>query len=300
MNVGQAQARRLLVIHNPMAGRRAKGKLDRWLAALKRLGAAVTLAETEAPRHAIELARAADPGRFDAVAVAGGDGTINEALNGLVSSALPLALLPLGTANVLANELGLPRNLDRLAEIAAFAPAHSIQPGEILAEGQNEPWRFLLMAGIGFDAEVVQHLDLGLKRRLGKGAYAIESLHQLARHAPRRFAARLDGRAIEPASLVVARAHFYGGRFILAPKARLDAPLLYAVQFPAPSRLAAFRYMAAVVTGTLARQCDVKVQTASRVEIAGPRDAPVQVDGDVRLRLPASIGLSATPVAIVA
>jgi diacylglycerol kinase (ATP) len=300
MSVGQAQARRLLVIHNPMAGRRARGKLERWLAALKRLGATVTLAETAAPRHAIELARAADPARFDGVAVAGGDGTINEAVNGLAGSELPLALLPLGTANVLANELDLPRNLDRLAELAAFAPARPIRPGEILAEGQNEPWRFLLMAGIGFDAEVVEHLDLGLKRRLGKGAYALESLRQLARHEPRRFATRLDGSAIEPASLVVARAHFYGGRFVLAPKARLEAPLLYAVQFPGPSRIAAFRYMAAVVTGTLARQCDVKVQTTERVEIDGPRDAPVQVDGDVRLRLPVTIGMAAAPIQLIA
>ena len=300
MTVAQARARRLLVIHNPTAGRRAKGKLDRWLAALARLGAPITLAKTEAAGHAIELARAADPGRFDAVAVAGGDGTINEAVNGLVSSELPLALLPLGTANVLANELGLPRDPEKLAEIAAFAPARSVRPGEILAEGRNEPWRFLLMAGIGFDAEVVAHLDLGWKRRLGKGAYAIESLRQLARHEPRQFFVRMDGTTIAPASLVVARAHFYGGRFVLAPKARLDAPLLHAVQFPASSRLAAFRYMAAVVTGTLVRQCDVKVQTAERIEIEGPKGAPVQVDGDVRLRLPVTIGMAATPIQLIA
>lgn len=300
MSIGQAQPRRLLVIHNPVAGNRAKGKLERWLATLTRLGAVVTLAETTAPRHAIELARLADPARFDAVAVAGGDGTINEAVNGLAGSELPLALLPLGTANVLANELALPRDLERLAEIAAFAPARRVRPGEILAQGQNEPWRFLLMAGIGFDAEVVAHLDLGLKRRLGKGAYAIESLRQLARHEERRFSARIDGTRVEPASLVIARAHFYGGRFVLAPQARLEAPLLHAVQFPAPSRLAAFRYMAAVVTGTLARQCDVKVQTAQRIEIDGPDGAPVQVDGDVRLRLPASIGMAATPIGIIA
>jgi len=300
MNVAQGRPRRLLVIHNPTSGRRAKGKLERWLAALARLGARATLAETEAPRHAIELARAADPGRFDAVAVAGGDGTINEAVNGLAASDLPLALLPLGTANVLANELGLPHDLERLAEIAAFAPTRSVRPGEILAEGQNEPWRFLLMAGIGFDAEVVDHLDLKLKRRLGKAAYAIESLRQLGRHEKKRFSATIDGARTELASLVVARAHFYGGRFVLAPQARLDAPLLHAVEFPAPSRAAALRYMAAVVTGTLARQCDVKVQTADHIEIDGPAGAPVQVDGDVRMRLPARIAMAATPVGLIA
>jgi diacylglycerol kinase (ATP) len=300
MSEAERRARRLLVIRNPTSGRRAKGKFERWRKALDRLGADVTLVETEGPRHAIELARAAGPARFDAVAVAGGDGTINEAINGLASSPLPLALLPLGTANVLANELGLPRNVELLARIAAFAPARSVRPGEILAGGQNEPWRFLLMAGIGFDAEVVAHLDLGLKRRLGKGAYAIESLQQLWRHEPRRFAVRLDGRSVDPASLVIARAHFYGGRFVLAPQARLDQPLLYAVIFPGTSRAAALRYMAAVVTGTLARQCDVHVQTAERIEIDGPEGASVQVDGDIRVRLPIRVGIAGTPLALIA
>jgi diacylglycerol kinase (ATP) len=300
MSLAETQPRRLLVIHNPTAGRRTQGKFARWHAALGRLGAAVTLARTEGPRHAIELARTADPAKFDAIAVAGGDGTINEAVNGLANSPLPLAILPLGTANVLANELALPRDLEALAKIATFAPARAIYPGEILSGGQNEAWRFLLMAGIGFDAEVVAHLDLGLKRKLGKGAYAIESLRQLGRHQRRLFAAKLDGKDIAPASLVIARAHFYGGRFVLAPKARLDDAKLHAVTFPGASRLAALRYMAAVVTGTLQRQCDVKVETAQSIEIAGPAGTPVQVDGDIRMQLPIRIALASTPLAIIA
>jgi diacylglycerol kinase (ATP) len=292
--------RRILAIYNPTAGRRARGKFERFRTALTRLGATVTIAETNAPLHAKSLAEAADPARFDAIAVAGGDGTINEAVNGIVHSGLPLAILPLGTANVLANELALPRDLEALAKIATFAPARAIYPGEILSGGQNEAWRFLLMAGIGFDAEVVAHLDLGLKRKLGKGAYAIESLRQLGRHQRRLFAAKLDGKDIAPASLVIARAHFYGGRFVLAPKARLDDAKLHAVTFPGASRLAALRYMAAVVTGTLQRQCDVKVETAQSIEIAGPAGTPVQVDGDIRMQLPIRIALASTPLAIIA
>jgi diacylglycerol kinase (ATP) len=160
-------SRRILAIYNPTAGRRARGKLERFCASLTRLGATVTLAETNAPLHARELAAAADPAQFDVVAVAGGDGTINEAVNGLTGSPLPLALLPLGTANVLANELGLPRAPEALAEIAAQAPIRSIFPGEIITAERNEPWRSLLMAGIGFDAEVVANLNTKLKRRIG-------------------------------------------------------------------------------------------------------------------------------------
>ena len=293
--------RRILAIYNPTAGRRARGKFERFRAALAQHGAAVTIAETNAPLHARALAESVDPARFDAVAVAGGDGTINEALNGVVHSGLPLAILPLGTANVLANELGLPRAPEALAEIAALAPARVIVPAEIVTAERNEPWRFLLMAGIGFDAEVVAHLDLALKRKIGKGAYALGSLAQLVRHdAQRRFAARIDGERTAPASLVVARGHFYGGRFVLAPEARLEQPALHAVVFPGVSRLATLRYMAGVLTGTLARQCDVAVRRAAAIELAGPEGAPVQIDGDVRAHLPASIRLAQSPVAIIA
>ena len=224
--------RRILAIYNPTAGRRARGKFERFRTALTRLGATVTIAETNAPLHAKSLAEAADPARFDVIAVAGGDGTINEAVNGIVHSGLPLAILPLGTANVLANELGLPRAPEALAEIAALSPPRSVVPAEIVTAERNEPWRFLLMAGIGFDAEVVAHLNLKLKRKIGKGAYALGSLAQLGRHERRLFDARIDGKAERPASLVVARAHFYGGRFVLAPEARLDQPALHAVLFP--------------------------------------------------------------------
>ncbi len=300
MNSVDGPARRLLLIYNPTAGRRAHDKLERWRGALAQRGAQVTLAETQAPLHAQELARQADPALFDAVAVAGGDGTINEAVNGLMQGALPLALLPLGTANVLAQELNLPSDIDALAQIAAFAPARPVWPGEIMAKGMAEPWRFLLMAGIGFDAEVVANIDLRWKKRLGKSAYVIESLKQLVRHAPRGFTTRIGEVDKTPAALVVARAHFYGGRFVLAPSARLDEPMLHAVLFPGASRFAALRYMTAMVTGRLRHQADVEWHTAERIVIDGPKTVPVQIDGDIRAYLPVSIGLSAKPLQIIA
>jgi YegS/Rv2252/BmrU family lipid kinase len=292
--------RRILAIYNPTAGRRARGKFERFRVALMRFGATVAVAETNAPLHAKGLAEFADPARFDAIAVAGGDGTINEAVNGAVHSGLPLAILPLGTANVLANELGLPRTPEALAEIAALSPPRLVVPAEIVTAERNQPWRFLLMAGIGFDAEVVARLNLKLKRKIGKGAYALGSLQQLGRHERRLFEARIDGKLESPASLVVARAHFYGGRFVLAPAARLDQPELHAVLFPGASRLAALRYMAAVVTSTLQQQCDVEVRAAREIELAGPEGAPVQIDGDVRAHLPASIRLASAPLALIA
>jgi diacylglycerol kinase (ATP) len=298
MDGAYGRARRLLVIYNPTAGGRKRRRLERWLAHLGRLGAEVTLSETEGPRHAETLARAADPRRFDAVAVAGGDGTINEAVNGLAHSGLPLALLPLGTANVLANEIGLPRRLAALAEIAAFAPALPVWPGEAQPEGGGAR-RFLVMAGIGFDAEVVEHLDLALKRRAGKLAYVASILGRLQHYRPRFYRAEIDGVAIEGASLVAAKAHFYGGRYVLAPAARLDQPSLQLVVFGNAGRRAALGYLAAMGAGRLACCRSLRVLPATVLDLVEPVGAPVQLDGDIQLRLPARISIAATPLQLI-
>src|SRR5260370_5334592 len=149
MNNNEGRARRLLVIYNPTAGSRARRRLAGWIACLERLGAAVSLRETTAPRHAEALARTADPASVDAVVAAGGDGTINEAVNGLAGSPLPLGILPLGTANVLAGEIGLPRQAMALARILAFAPARPVWPGEAMVNGAGAGRRFLVLAGGG-------------------------------------------------------------------------------------------------------------------------------------------------------
>jgi diacylglycerol kinase (ATP) len=295
----ERRARRLLVIHNPTAGQRAKWRLARWLACLDRIGAAVTLRETCGPRHAEALARAADPALFDAVAVAGGDGTINEAVNGLAHSTLPLAILPLGTANVLAAEIGLPRRLAELARIAALAPARPVWPGEALADGAAAGRRFLVVAGIGFDAEVVERLDRALKHRTGKLAYVVSILGRLRDYRPCRYRAELDGVPVEGASLVAAKSHFYGGRFVLAPAARLDEPRLEVVLFGHASRGAALTYMARMALGVLQRCPSVRVVPACEVRLNEPAGAAVQLDGDVQLRLPARLRIARTPLQLI-
>jgi diacylglycerol kinase (ATP) len=299
MDQNERRARRLLVIFNPTAGGRKHRRLRRWLSHLAALGAEVTLRETQGPRHAEALARAADGAIFDAVAVAGGDGTINEAVNGLAASALPLAILPLGTANVLAAELGLPRHVADLAHLAAFAPATPLWPGEALPDGASAARRFLVMAGIGFDAEVVEHLDLALKRRAGKLAYVASIMGRLRDYRPCSYRAEVDGVAVEGASLVAAKAHFYGGRFVLAPAARLDDPSLQVVLFGRAGRGAALGYLASMGLGVLPRLPSIRILPAREVRLLEPTGAPVQLDGDVQLRLPARLRLAATPLPVV-
>ena len=305
MTNNEERARRLLVIFNPTAGNRAQRRLAEWLAALERLGAPVSLSETKAPRHAEALARAADPALVDAVVAAGGDGTINEVVNGLAQSSLPLGILPLGTANVLAGEIGLPSRPLDVARVLAFAPARPVWPGEAWAEGANMAGRrFLIMAGIGFDADVVEALDLPLKRRLarlglGKLAYVTSIMGRLRDYRPCSYRAELDGVAVEGASLVAAKAHFYGGRFVLAPTARLDDPAFQVVLFGRGGRGAALGYMAAMAAGMLRRCPSVRIVAARQVRLSEPPGAAVQIDGDIHVRLPVTLRIAPTPLQLI-
>jgi diacylglycerol kinase (ATP) len=299
MDQAERRPRRLLVIFNPTAGHRKRRRLQRWIAALEALGAAVTLRETQAPRHAEALARAAEPALFDAVAVAGGDGTINEAVNGLAASALPLAILPLGTANVLAAEIGLPRGIDALARLAALGSPSPVWPGEALPVAAGEGRRFLVMAGIGFDADVVAALDLALKRRTGKLAYVVSILGRLRDYRPAAYRAELDGAVVEGASLVAAKSHFYGGRFVLAPKARLDDPVLQVAIFQSAGRAAAMGYLAAMGLGLLPYWRSFRVVPATSLRLSEPAGAPVQLDGDIQLTLPIRLRVAATPLSLI-
>src|SRR5262245_27045600 len=124
--------RHLLVIFNPTAGRGARRKLRLALQALDRLGAAATVQETTAPGDAETFAAVASSARVDDLAVAGGDGTINEVVNGMTDWRLPLAVFPVGTANVLAQELELPMKPARFAEVAVTGPAVEASLGEVL------------------------------------------------------------------------------------------------------------------------------------------------------------------------
>ncbi|MFM7347075.1 MAG: diacylglycerol/lipid kinase family protein [Tagaea sp.] len=276
-----AAAERLLVIYNPIAGRRRRRFLSRVLEALERRGLSVRLEPTKKRGDAEALARGARESGADRVVVAGGDGTINESLNGLEGPTPPLAIVPLGTANVLAHELGLGRRAEAVA--AAIAEGHPRAVTLGLVNGR----RFSMMAGVGFDAHVVHDVDSKLKRLIGKGAYALETLRQLFAFAPRFYDVTIDGTKHRAASVIVCNGHYYGGKFVAAPAARLDAPEFQVVLFARAGRLATIRYALARAAGRLAKRADVTILPARTVEIAGPAGEPVQADGDIVAHLPA-------------
>ena len=275
--------RRLLVIFNPTAGARRRRRFEAVLAELRRLGCEVTVRPTGDRGDAEQLAASADPNRYDVVVVAGGDGTVNEVINGLAGARLPLAIVPLGTANVLAAEIGMATDARTVARTIALGRPRPISVG--VANGR----RFLLMAGTGFDAHVVQHVDLALKRRIGKAAYALQILRQLRRFAFPEYTVTIDGASWKAASVLVANAHFYGGRFVCAPEARMDSPVLHVCLFERAGRWYVAAYALALLLGFLHRMPGYRILPAKHIEIRHPDGAAIQSDGDFVGLTPAQV-----------
>lgn len=294
----QSKGRRMLLVFNPTAGRR-RGRLDAILRSLRARGWDVALQETTGPADATRIARdkACD---YDVLAVAGGDGTLNEAANGLADvivhvgeSAPALAVLPFGTANVLAHEIGLGSDEALIADTAAQGQPTAIYLGQ--ANGR----RFLLMAGVGFDAAVVAGVGSALKRRFGKGAYVWRMLVELFRYKFPVFTVTIDGAAHRCASAIVAKGHFYGGRFVCAPDAKLTNADFQVCLFLSAGRLAVLRYAMALGMGRLHKLGDVELVRGRDIRIDGPAGSPVQGDGDIIAALPATLSVLPNPITVL-
>jgi len=292
--------RRILVIANPASGhpRRAASRLRRVVAELERHGCTVVIRHTGAAGDAERLAREAEPA-FDLIVAAGGDGTVSEVANGLAAALRPMAVLPLGTGNVLARTANLPSAPRRLARLIAEEAPRAIWPGRA---GER---LFVAMTGIGFDAEVVAALSEPLKRRIGRLAFAWAILRCLQRYRRSEIVVEIDGASHRAASVVILNGRCYAGGFVLAPAARLDDRLLHVVLFRGTGRLAALRSLGAMLVGLLHRLPEVSVLAARSVRVTacpGAADRPplVEIDGDIGGPLPILLEIAAAPLLLVA
>jgi diacylglycerol kinase (ATP) len=275
-------ASRILVIHNPTSGRR-RGSLREVIAHLEEMGCRVTVHQTTCRGDAQAVASRATKDQYDRIAVAGGDGTVNEVLNGLTPDSPPVGLIPMGTANVLAAEIGLSPRSDEIARTIALGEPRPVSLGNV--DGR----KFVLMTGVGFDAFVVAAVSPRLKRILGKGAYVHASLSQFLRGRLPHFELHVDGVRYDAASMVIANARFYGGRFVCAPDARLDSPVLHVCLFERAGRFYVAAYALALLLGILHRMPGYHVVSAKHIEIRRPDGAAIQSDGDFVGLTPAQV-----------
>ena len=306
MRRGHGPPASLIVIHNPTAGGRRAGGLWRVLDILSASGVRVELLETAHPGHATELANAASRGAHGRtpplVVAAGGDGTIAEVASGLAANtgadgkpAARLGVIPLGTANVLARELGLPMAPKAVAAALAFGRTRALWPG--IASGHQPDRLFVQMLGVGLDAQVVHRLPKPLKRVLGRGAYVFQTVRELLRYDYEPIRLRIDGTPAEAASVIVSKGTLYAGQYLLAPGAQPSEPGFTVALFEGHGPWAALMYGAALPLNLLPSAPGLRLVRASRVEILGR--APAQADGDPAGCVPVSIRDALAPISVV-
>jgi YegS/Rv2252/BmrU family lipid kinase len=271
-----AAVRDALLIYNPTAGRRRhRGRLGALVEALATDGWRAEPAATAAPGDATRLAAAAAAGGADAVFVYAGDGTVREAAAGLLGGEVPLAILPGGTANVLAHALGLP------PRPLAAARAHARSERRPFDVGLCGATPFLMMASAGLDAAVVAHLEPALKTRLGRTGIVLQGFRELWRYPYPPIAVTADGRPLPPATLAaVCNIPHYGGRFAIAPAARWDDRRLDLVAFRGTGPRATLAFALALATGRHLARDDVSATVVEEVVLDAPPGACLQVDGD--------------------
>jgi YegS/Rv2252/BmrU family lipid kinase len=284
-------ARRVLAVFNPAAGGNRRPRFDKIVAALKREGCAVTVMETTAPGHAETIARDADESAFDVIA--GGDGTVNEIVNGLGTKNIALGIMPLGTANVLADEIGLARSPDIVARTLARGAVKPIHVGAVNGR------RFVMMAGAGFDANVVDGVSLALKQKLGPLAYVWQAAREAFKADSTPCEVVIDGVSYETASAVACNGRRYGGPFIAAPDASLADDRFFVVLMPGRGPINTARYGIALMLGRISKLSDVRLVAGREVLVRGIAGRPVQADGDIVAHLPAQMVVDPNPVRLV-
>jgi diacylglycerol kinase (ATP) len=289
--------RRMVIVFNPVAGRRRAALLWRVLDVLAHNGIRLDLAETHRAGHAEALAREAARGGATMVVAAGGDGTIAEVANGLMGSRVRLGVIPLGTANVLAHELALPFAPRAVAAALAFGRTRLLWPG--IARGVEGSRLFVQMLGVGFDAQVVHRLPVPLKRALGKGAYVVQSLRETLRYKFPPVRLRIDEMETKAASVVISKGRLYGGKFLLAPESRPADPGFSVILFGAGGPAAALMYGAALPVGLLGRAPGVRHVRARQIEVVGNAPIPAQADGDAAGFTPLTVTDAPGPIEVV-
>ncbi|MEI6208538.1 MAG: diacylglycerol kinase family protein [Desulfuromonadales bacterium] len=261
---------------NPLSGSYARNRINRVITRLKNAGLSPTLFSVKTPAEIISSCRqineSADP---PLVIVAGGDGTFNVVINALRPGSATLAVLPMGTSNVLAAELGIKSVKYGIKRILK-GKTRSLSLG--LLELEQVSYRFALMAGIGLDGSVVRDVwPLG-KRLLRQGAYALSALCGAFKWDRSLIEVVTAEKRIECHSVIVCSASRYGGDYIIAPEGDLFSPELTAVCIRKNNRQSYVRLAYELLTGKADTSSELVRITVGGLEVRGIK--PIQIDGD--------------------
>jgi diacylglycerol kinase (ATP) len=308
--------RRVALIYNPQSGQHSShrgGALNGALKMLREAGIEADALETDGPGSAKNLARAAMRNNYDTILACGGDGTVHEVLQCLVGTDVALGVMPLGTANALAQDLGLGTSPVKAVRKLIEAVPTPVPVGRIFYRDQagvENSCYFTVAAGIGADALLMASLDAGLKRRFGYALYVVEAARIWATNPFPLFRADflLNGtgerRASEVSQLLAVRVRSFGGVLrTLAPGATLRKDTLSFITFNTRSRFRYLRFLLAVVAGrhTFSKNVELLEATSVDCQLRNGSKNPIYVeaDGEVLGMLPARMEIASQKLTLL-
>jgi len=280
---------RLAIIVNPIAGGgRSHSAIQRYIAQWPHPQWEVDLLTTRADYRAGSLACELLDNPPDLLAVCGGDGTINEVASQIPHPPFPVAVLPAGTANVVARELGLPPDPIRALQIALKRKVRRVDLGELKCEPER---RFLFVAGIGFDADVVAKVPPNLKKKFGKAAFAITAIRCLRGYAFPEFRIDVENKTFSGTSCLVCNARSYGGGMLFCPNADMTDGLLDILILQEKHRVELAVFLLQALLGKAVTRGWIHRIQAKKLRITGSSEVMVQTDGELAGKLPLDISI---------
>jgi len=282
------------VIFNPAA---RGNKARHFRRHLDEIAAHCALKATSGPGDARRLAAEAVRDGFDLIVAAGGDGTVNETLNGLGDvpegfARARLGVLPLGTINVFARELKIPLKVERAWEVLLAGQERKIDLPwvEFSAKGLPQKQYFVQLAGSGLDARAIELVSWSFKKKFGPLAYLVAGLQALGETKP-GITAQTDGKTVEGELILLGNGRYYGGTFDIFPAAQLNSGHLELCAVPRmnwPTLLRCAPHL--LLRGKLPESAVRRLQ-ASRVTLSSDTKAAFELDGEWIGHLPATFGL---------
>jgi YegS/Rv2252/BmrU family lipid kinase len=262
-----------VVILNPAAN---SDRARRTLSRVQALAENCMICTTSAPGEAEILTRHAIGEGFSTIVAAGGDGTIHEVVNGMAGTNATLGLLPIGSVNVFAMELGLPSNdLDFCWNVIRGSNTRVVD-----LPSANDKY-FVQLAGVGLDAQVVKETSANLKRNFGPVSYLISAAQIATRKPPRLFIESSESTAKEGSFVLIGNGRRYGGPFPFFKQAVIDDGLLDVIVFKQLGYLEIIRYLQDVFFSSQINLPEVEYFQTRKIRVTSEQEVPVELDGEL-------------------
>ncbi len=282
-----------MLVTNPFSGKGlSERKTGRVVEMLSDQGARVDVVRTRGPGDG-ERAVSQRKRDYTAIVAAGGDGTINEVVNGLAGELIPIGVIARGTANVLAHELDIPRGLRRAVGVILGGKELPIDAGMACNR------RFLLMASAGFDAQVVAHAHRKRAMRFGYMSFLGPMCRTLLRARFPEVTVRMDESTMVCRHVIVANVPGYGGPFRPAPHAIYNDGEFDIVMYMKPGRWNMLRYGLLALCGSRSAKDDIIRMRCRSVKIRSHETVELQVDGDPAGELPCELEILPDSVRVI-